>query len=100
MYNPKQILENLGLNLSNKGTSTGTQWLEVREEKLKSFSPVDGQLIAEVSLANLNDLETITKKAKDASLKWQKVPAPKRGEFIRKLASKLKREKKKTFHSL
>jgi aldehyde dehydrogenase (NAD+) len=86
-------LEKLGIEHSNAGASTGTEWMNTDGEETSSFSPIDGSLIAKVKNATLEDYEHLIDKAQDAYLKWRIVPAPKRGEVVRQIGEAL-REKK------
>ena len=86
-------LKKLGIEHSNSGASTGSEWLKTVGEETSSFSPNDGSLIAKVKNATLEDYEHLLDKAQDAYLKWRIVPAPKRGEVVRQIGEAL-REKK------
>jgi aldehyde dehydrogenase (NAD+) len=86
----KEILDTLGVQEINKGASTGSYWFNTRGEKLDSFSPVNGELIASVNSASETDYEAIILKAHEAFLEWRMVPAPKRGEVVRQFGEKLR----------
>ncbi|WP_343563881.1 L-piperidine-6-carboxylate dehydrogenase [Kiloniella sp. b19] len=60
---------------------------------LKVFTPVDGSEIAALTEHSLAETESSIAKARDAFLKWRKVPAPRRGELVRLLGEALRREK-------
>jgi aldehyde dehydrogenase (NAD+) len=89
----KEILNQLGVQEINKGASTGSHWFNTRGEKIESFSPVDGQLIATVNSATESDYEATVLKAQEAFLEWRMIPAPQRGEVVRQLAEKLREYK-------
>ena len=86
-------LKKLGIELTNSGACTGSEWMDTKGEETPSFSPIDGSLIAKVKNATLEDYEHLLAKAQDAYLKWRIVPAPKRGEVVRQIGEAL-REKK------
>jgi aldehyde dehydrogenase (NAD+) len=86
-------LKKLGIELTNAGACTGSEWMDTKGEETSSFSPIDGSLIAKVKNATLEDYEHLLAKAQDAYLKWRIVPAPKRGEVVRQIGEAL-REKK------
>ena len=86
----QEILDQLGIEKNNLGASTGSVWLETKGEKIESFSPVDGQLIASVHAASAADYEALVLKSQEAFLEWRKMPAPKRGEIIRQFGDKLR----------
>ena len=54
-----QELKALGILEMNKGVSTGLNWLEGKGDKVDSYSPVDGQLIASTTSASREEYETI-----------------------------------------
>ena len=89
----KEVLKTLGIEKINSGACTGTSWKQTKGNTIKSFSPSDGELIAEINLATKEDyLETI-ETAKGAFEKWKMVPAPKRGEIVRLIGLELRKHK-------
>ncbi len=89
----RSLLSSLGISDENSGVSTGNSWLNGQGESWKSFSPVDGALIATVRGANEAEYNTVVEKAEAAFEEWRKWPAPQRGEVVRQIGLKL-REKK------
>ena len=77
----------------NNGVSTGTKWIESRGEKIESFSPVDGKLIAAVNGADKKNYESVIQKAQEAFMEWREWPAPKRGEIVRQVGEALRKYK-------
>ena len=92
-FQVRQILEELGIEDVNNGASTGGRWFNTRGEKITSYSPVDGAVIATVDSATEADYEAIVLKAQEAFEEWRTWPAPKRGEVIRQLAEKIREYK-------
>src|SRR5437762_2621040 len=90
----KDILQALKINAENDGVSTGSNWLKSKGEKIASYSPVDGKLIATVSTADKNTYEAVVAKAQEAFAVWRQWPAPKRGEVVRQMGEALRSEKK------
>ncbi len=88
-----EILETLGIESTNNGASTGGKWFKTRGEKIDSYSPVDGKLIASVNSATEADYEAVILKAQEAFAEWRIIPAPKRGEIVRQLAEKIREYK-------
>ena len=86
----QEILDQLGIEKNNLGASTGSVWLQTKGEKIDSFSPVDGELIASVNAASAADYEALVLKSQEAFVEWRKMPAPKRGEIIRQFGDKLR----------
>ena len=89
----QEILKTLGIESTNNGASTGSNWFKTSGEKIDSYSPVDGKLIASVYSAKENDYEAVILKAQEAFKEWRLIPAPKRGEIVRQLAEKIREYK-------
>ena len=84
-----EFLHQLGIKPNNSGTSTGNQsWNE--DNVLESYSPVNGQIIAKVSITNYEHYQILTKKAQEAHEIWKMWPAPKRGDVVRQLGDALR----------
>ena len=45
----KNVLNSLGIKSQNSGSAVGAHWFMTRGEKISSYSPVDGNLIADVN---------------------------------------------------
>ncbi len=87
----RTILKRLGIEKKNYGAFNG-EWFG-SGEILKSISPIDGEVIAEVVQATEEDYEKVYEKAKGAFLYWRMMPAPKRGEIIRQIGEELRKHK-------
>ena len=86
------FLHQLGIKPNNYGSSTGSQsWNEDKE--LDSFSPVNGNLIAKVSITNFENYQNVVKKAAEAQEIFKMWPAPKRGDVVRQLGDALRAKK-------
>ena len=88
----QQALQQLGVQDINAGTSTGNQHF-TSGEILESYSPVDGQLIAKISLTTPEEYEKVTQTAQEAFIHFRQIPAPKRGEIVRQFGDKLRQNK-------
>jgi L-aminoadipate-semialdehyde dehydrogenase len=84
-----KTLEQLGIKQDNAGVSTG-QKVFGSGEKITSYSPVDGTLIASVSTASKEDFEKVISTATKAFAEFRLIPAPKRGEIVRQFGQKLR----------
>ncbi|MGC4036385.1 MAG: aldehyde dehydrogenase family protein [Chitinophagaceae bacterium] len=87
------FLKSLGIEAINKGVSTGVNSIDSKGEKIDSYSPVDGKLIASVISADKESYDAVVKKAGEAFLQWRLVPAPKRGEIVRQIGEALRKDK-------
>jgi aldehyde dehydrogenase (NAD+) len=89
----QKTIKALKLSKLNSGTSTGLKWLESKGEKLNSYSPVDGLLIASVYSTKAADYEKVVKQAQKAFTEWRMWTAPKRGEVVRQIGEQLRKYK-------
>lgn len=90
----KDLLSALDLEARNPGAYAGYQWSS-KLEMASSFSinPSNGEEIAAVSPATLQDYFYLRERAHHAFLTWREVPAPKRGELVRQLGQALRAHK-------
>ncbi|MEY4487417.1 MAG: hypothetical protein RL440_1964 [Bacteroidota bacterium] len=86
----KDILGQFGIQENNSGASTGTQWIQTSGACIASVSPVDAQVIANVTMATPAEYHQVIEKAQAAFVEWRKIPAPKRGEIVRQLAERIR----------
>lgn len=86
-------LKTLGIDEMNYGVSTGVNWMKGEGNKIESYSPVDGELIASCSSASRDEYEEIITTAQAAFIEWRKWPAPKRGEVVRQIGEQLRLHK-------
>ncbi|MRI01373.1 aldehyde dehydrogenase family protein [Kriegella sp. EG-1] len=84
-----EALEKLGITAVNKGTSTGQNKFGFGE-KIDSYSPVDGNLIGQVTTTTAKDYNEVMQTATTAFKLWRKKPAPLRGEIVRQFGDKLR----------
>lgn len=88
----EEALKELGLNEINNGTSTGKDWFS-NGDIIESYSPVDGALIGKVKSTTREDYEKVITSAQTGFKKWRTMPAPQRGEVVRKFNDELRRLK-------
>jgi len=86
-------LRRLGIKDINSGAATGTKWLKTNGDITRSISPIDGELIAKIQNATLKDYEKVMTTAQSAFKIWRDVPAPARGEVVRKIGIALREYK-------
>ncbi len=76
------------------GAYSGCDWVsEIRDARFSSYNPATETKIADISGSTISDYDTIIQKAEEAFLAWRKVPAPKRGDVIRKLGDVFRHNK-------
>jgi aldehyde dehydrogenase (NAD+) len=86
------FLRELGIEGNNQGAYAG-EWLECQGRVLESRNPATGELIARVHLATQAQYEEAAEAAREAFLRWRQVPAPVRGEVVRKVGLRLRKHK-------
>ena len=87
------LLEPFSLKGSTlKGTSIGGD-LFASGKSYTLRSPVDGRSWIELQQTASNDYEEVLKAAQKALLYWSRVPAPKRGELVRRIGLALRTQK-------
>ncbi len=94
----QEHLRFLNISSTESGTAIGHQFIK-DSEVIKSFSPVDGKMISNVSITSLENYNTVIATSQEAFTEWRSVPAPKRGEIVRQFGDAL-REKKESLGAL
>jgi aldehyde dehydrogenase (NAD+) len=85
---------NININEANHAFSTGANFGSSEGASVKQIiSPVDGKLIASVTMATAADYNTVADKASEAFIQWRTLPAPKRGEIVRQIGVALRENK-------
>ncbi|HEU4553821.1 MAG TPA: aldehyde dehydrogenase family protein [Chitinophaga sp.] len=87
------ILKTFNIPARHSGVSTGKQWLTGTGEVLTSFSPVDGEEIAQVQSAGKDEFDAVVAAAEQAFKEWRDWPAPKRGDVVRQVGDALRKHK-------
>ena len=72
----KDFLQELGIQADNDGTSTGRESHHNSADHIASYSPVDGKLIARVSVTSKEQYEATVATAQEAFKTWRTTPAP------------------------
>ena len=83
-----EVFARLGLAAHNPGVFAG-EWFG-SGAPLEKISPIDGSVLASVTTATQADVARVVGAAQQAFLKWRDVPAPKRGELVRRYAEALR----------
>jgi aldehyde dehydrogenase (NAD+) len=78
----------LGLTAQNPGVFAG-EWFG-SGASVEKVSPIDGSVLASVTTATQADVARVVGAAQQAFLAWRDVPAPKRGELVRRYAEALR----------
>ncbi|OGB66204.1 MAG: aldehyde dehydrogenase [Caldithrix sp. RBG_13_44_9] len=87
------FLKDLGIQKKNYGASYG-KWIGTDSNPvLKSITPINGEVIAEIIQAGPKEYEEVVHHAEKAFLYWRNIPAPKRGEVVRLIGLELRKYK-------
>jgi aldehyde dehydrogenase (NAD+) len=87
------LLACLDLKAQNPGACAGPQAWRGQGPSLAVKSPTDETLIAEVATATSEDYDAVLASTVAAANAWREVPAPKRGEAVRRLGLALREHK-------
>jgi len=92
--NVRDILKKFDIQEITSGTWIGSSPIEgVTDEYISPDSPVDGRSITQVSITTSEQYEKCITSASKAFEIWSKIPAPKRGEFVRQFGQALREVK-------
>jgi len=90
----KDILKKLGLDDVNAGTWCGSKSLQSQKGHLiDSINPTDNERIASVRATTADEYEKVVSNAREAFEFWRMVPAPVRGDAVRRIGDALRDNK-------
>src|SRR5690242_3397160 len=87
------LLARLGLKLHNAGACAAPADWRGSGPNLASVSTSDESVIANTATASAGDCDAVLASAAAAARAWREVPAPKRGEAVRRLGLLLREHK-------
>ncbi len=87
----REVLAALGIEDVSPGGFSGA-WCGSGPE-LEVSSPIDGERLATVRQVTEEEYDGIADRARAAFLEWRSVPAPKRGDVVRRLGDRLRENK-------
>ena len=85
----QEIFEALGIEEHNSGVYAG-EWLEATGETIEVVNPTTGLSLATVTMASPEDYEKVVLASAESFERWRTLPAPKRGEYVRRLGDALR----------
>src|SRR5947199_5728729 len=88
-----EVLNRLGIKADPFGCAIGSNWRQTSGKPLIARSPIDGRTLAQIRSAQSADVSAAVDAAHDAFVRWRLVPAPKRGELVRRIGQKLRERK-------
>ena len=86
------ILETLGIKELNSGACFGPDgWINTKNNgNIISVNPTNNQEIASVNNCSIEDYKLVVNKSLEAQKEWSKVPAPERGQLVRRMGNALR----------
>jgi aldehyde dehydrogenase (NAD+) len=87
------LLEHLGIASIPSGAVSGGSWGGSGGQPLEVRSPIDGRVLATLPTAEQADVERTINSAAEAFIAWRTVPAPLRGELVRRLGEEFRRQR-------
>jgi aldehyde dehydrogenase (NAD+) len=90
--NRDAILNALGLSDENSGVYAG-EWRTPGGDLLASVNPATGETVASVAQATVEDYDGVVAESQEAFEEWRMLPAPRRGEYVRRIGNALREYK-------
>src|SRR5262245_6385663 len=85
--------QSLGISENQSGCAIGAKWIGTKGKSHPARSPIDGATLASVTWCDANAVHHAVEAANEAFKSWRLVPAPKRGEFVRRIGEILRARK-------
>jgi aldehyde dehydrogenase (NAD+) len=87
-----EVLNRLGVARTS-ALAVGATWRAGSGEPIAVHSPINGSELATFQSASSQEVDAAVESAAAAFAKWRLVPAPKRGELVRRIGEQLRRHK-------
>jgi aldehyde dehydrogenase (NAD+) len=87
------LLSRLDVPSVPQALASGRQWRPGTGPILSVCSPIDGSSLASFPAATPNEVSGVVDAAVEAFCTWRTVPAPRRGELVRRIGERLRRQK-------
>jgi L-aminoadipate-semialdehyde dehydrogenase len=88
-----RVLKQLGISTTPCGAAIGAKFLSTAGERISVRSPIDGSIVAKIKSATPRDVNKVISAASDAFERWRLVPAPRRGELVRRIGQAVRAQK-------
>jgi len=98
MTEAQKILTRLGAPANLAAIGVGGRWQSAAGSPLTVRSPIDGAELAAFAAAQASDVAAVVRAAGEAFRAWRLVPAPRRGELVRRLGERLRQHKADLAH--
>lgn len=91
-WTAEQIFEALDLSTDESGVYDG-EWREAAGDAVSVVDPATGDEIAKVTMASHDDWEGVVSRSQETFERWRMLPAPNRGEYLRRFGNALRVKK-------
>jgi len=88
-----EAVDRLGVSRPLRALAIGDRWEEGSGEALRVTSPIDGRQLAGFPAATTEDAQRVIAAAAGAFPLWRDIPAPRRGELVRRIGERLRQHK-------
>ena len=89
----RDILTALQIDACPAGAFGRSEIAVAGARKLAVHSPIDGQLLADIPCADVASYERVVQDAQEVFREWRAVPAPERGQLVRRIGEALRDNK-------
>jgi len=89
----RDILSRLNVPALPAAIAVGNRWRPGTGTALSVRSPIDGSQLASFPAAGPGDVQGVVAAAAEAFRTWRALPAPQRGEFVRRIGQRLRQHK-------
>jgi len=89
----REVLDRFGISDHHAALAIGPTWLDGAGATLEARSPIDGSTLATIAGATADDVRAAIDAAHTANQALRVIPAPVRGEFVRRIGMKLRERK-------
>jgi aldehyde dehydrogenase (NAD+) len=90
----REVLDRLNVPAQLTAVAVGGKWVAGDADPLSVRSPIDGSELALFPTASPAQVQQVIEEATEAFKTWRMVPAPRRGELVRRIAEGLRAHKK------
>src|SRR5262245_30179830 len=90
----KELLQRLGIEDGQSGVFAGQWQPRPGGDELVSINPSTGQPLARLRTADRGDYDRVLEVAQKSFLAWRRIPAPQRGDIVRRIGEALRHYKR------
>ncbi len=92
MMSRREVLDHFGISTENDGAFAGG-WIDTSGPSFESVDPSTGEVLAAVTGATLEEYAAVADAATGVFEAWRMLPAPQRGEYVRRVGNALREHK-------